>query len=101
MNWAGGEDDGNAYGNTRHATAEEKTVVKTLPDFKTVTTGWKKDLTALQEKWIFSHFVVIFKYLVESRESTFDKEKMEAYKSLKGVTYMEDGLVRNVLSKSF
>ena len=33
-------------GNTRHATAEEKTVLKTLPDFKTVTTGWTKDLTA-------------------------------------------------------
>ena len=98
---AGGEDDGNAYGNTRHATAEEKTVLKTLPDFKTVTTGWTKDLTALQKLWIFSHFVDIFKYLVESRESTFDKEKMEAYKSLKGVKYMEDGLVRNVWSKSF
>ena len=95
---AGGEDDGNAYGNTRHATAEEKTVLKTLPDFKTVTTGWTKDLTALQKL----SFVDIFTYLVESRESTFDKEKMEAYKSLKGVKYMEDGLVRNlnVWSKS-
>ena len=95
---AGGEDDGNAYGNTRQATAEEKTVLKTLPDFKTVTTGWTKDLTALQKL----SFVDIFTYLVESRESTFDKEKMEAYKSLKGVKYMEDGLVRirNVWSKS-
>ena len=83
---AGGEDDGNAYGNTRHATAEEKTVLKTLPDFKTVTTGWTKDLTALQKL----SFVDIFTYLVESGASTFDKEKMEAYKSLKGVKYMED-----------
>ena len=43
----------------------------------------------------------IFTYLVESRESTFNKEKMEAYKSLKGVKYMEERLVRNVWSKSF
>ena len=46
-------------------------------------------------------FLDIFTYLIESRESTFNKEKMEAYKSLKGAKYMEERLVRNVWSKSF
>ena len=91
------EENASRYCNTRHATAEEKTLLETLPEFKSVSTGWVKDLRAL----ILLSLLNIFTYLVESRESTFDKEKMEAYKSLKGVKYMEERLVRNVWSKSF
>ena len=87
----------NTHSNTRYATAEEKTLLETLRDFKSVSTGWGKNLRALKKLWC----VNVFTYFVESKESTFDKKRMEAYKSLKGTKYMEERVVRNVWSKSF
>ena len=38
----------------------------------------------------------MYEYLVNSTDSTFDKESMKAFKSLKAYKYFSDGLVSNV-----
>ena len=51
-----------------------------------------KDWTGLSD---FT-FADLYTYLVSSRNKTFDRESLKAFKSLKAYRYLEDDLVRNV-----
>ena len=62
-----------------------------LPVFEAIC-SWTKDVSSVTE---FT-FMQIYEYLVNSSESTFDKENMKAFKSLLAYKYHADGLVRNV-----
>ena len=50
------EENASRYCNARHTTAEEKTLLETLPEFKSVSTGWGKDFRALKKLSFFGHF---------------------------------------------
>ena len=62
-----------------------------LPAFNEIC-SWTKGLTPLTD---FT-FMQLYHYLVDSKEKTFDKKSIEAFKSLKAYQYFADGLVRNV-----
>ena len=66
-----------------------------IPSFRQIRT-WNKDLSCLCN---FS-FRQLCKHLVKSKDKTFDKKGMKAYKSLKVYKYFKDGFVRNVWSNS-
>ena len=66
-----------------------------MPSFRQIRT-WNKDLSYLRN---FS-FRQLYEYLVNSKDKTFDKKSMKAYKSLKTCKYFKDGFVRNVWSNS-
>ena len=53
---------------------------------------WKKDLSSLKD---FT-FMQLYHYLVNSRDKTFDKGAIKAFKSLKAYKYFSDHLVLNV-----
>ena len=53
---------------------------------------WTKVLTGLND---FT-FMDLYAYLVSSRNRTFDRESLKAFKSLKAYKYFSDDLVRNV-----
>ena len=57
---------------------------------------WNKDLSSLKD---FTS-MQLYKYLVNSRNNTFDKDSMKAYKSLKAYKYFSDHLVENVWANS-
>ena len=62
-----------------------------LPAFNEIR-SWTKDLSPLTH---FT-FMQLYHYLVNSKDKTFDKKSMEAFKSLKAYQYFSDGLVTNV-----
>ena len=62
-----------------------------LPDFEEIR-SWTKDLSSLRDLT----FVQLYNYLVSSKEKTFDKDSMNAFKSLKAYKYFADGLISNV-----
>ena len=64
---------------------------RNLPNFKTIH-QWTKDISSIRGYW----FMKLYQYLINSTESTFDKESMRVFKSLKAYKYFADGLVRNV-----
>ena len=66
-----------------------------IPTFQQIRT-WNKDLSCLCN---FS-LRQLCKHLVKSKDKTFDKKGMKAYKSLKAYNYFKDGFVRNVWSNS-
>ena len=53
---------------------------------------WSKDLSSLKD---FT-FMQLYHYLVNSRDKTFDKDSLKAFKSLKAYKYFSDNLVQNV-----
>ena len=55
-------------------------------------TNWTKSLKGLSD---FT-FMDLYTYLVSSRNKTFDREGLKAFKSLKAYKYFADNLVRNV-----
>ena len=54
--------------------------------------SWGKDLDCLAD----FNLVHLYNYLVHSRDKTFDKESMKAFKSLKAYKYFSEGLIQNV-----
>ena len=54
--------------------------------------SWDKSLSCLED----FNLVHLYNYLINSRDKTFDKESMKAFKSLKAYKYFSDGLVKNV-----
>ena len=70
-----------------------KTSVKrNLPTFETIREWTSKDISPIKKYW----YMNMYEYLVNSTDSTFDKESMKAFKSLKAYKYFSDGLVSNV-----
>ena len=80
-------------------TAQERDQLAALPPFQSVKEGWTKRCDALSKSRL--SFDSINTYLIESRDDTFNEERREAYKSLKGYKYYRDELVRNVWCKEF
>ena len=62
-----------------------------LPKFEEIEL-WIKSLESMKQ----FHFVNLYVNLVESRDKTFDKESLRAFKSLKGYKFFADGFVRNM-----
>lgn len=91
-----GEDDEAESGGVL-LTDHERLALEALPSLSDVKDGWTKDCGALKS----FGFLHIYAYLVESRDNTFDQQKKEAYKSLKGYRYHADDLVRNVWCRTF
>ena len=59
-----------------------------MPSFRQIHT-WNKDLSCLRN---FS-FRQLYEYLVNSKDKTFDKKSMKAYKSLKAYKYFKNSFV--------
>ena len=57
--------------------------------------SWTKDLLPLAH---FT-FMQLYHYLVNSKEKTFNKKSMEAFKSFKACQYFADGLVANACTQ--
>ena len=64
---------------------------RNLPNFKAIH-QWTKDISPIRGYW----FMKLYQYLINSTDSTFDRESMKAFKSLKAYKYFADGLVKNV-----
>jgi hypothetical protein len=60
-------------------------------DFEKIST-WTKDIS----RFTLFDIVQLVKYLIVSRNKTYDKESMKACKSLKAYNYFSDGLVKNI-----
>ncbi len=62
-----------------------------LPTFEKIDV-WSKSLNSVKQ----FHFINLYTYLVESRDKTFDRDSLRAFKSLKGYKYFSDGFVNNM-----
>ncbi|KAJ8320360.1 hypothetical protein KUTeg_001947 [Tegillarca granosa] len=60
---------------------------------KTMSAEWTNSLTSAPKKF---DYMKLRGYLIESRNKTFDKESMRAFKSLKGFKYFDSGYVQRM-----
>ena len=72
--------------------SSKTSVKRNLPTFETIREWTSKDISPIRKYW----YMNMYEYLVNSTDSTFDKESMKAFKSLKAYKYFSDGLVSNV-----
>ena len=94
---AGDEQQGATSSNDVQGTSKSTQTAKSRnPNFETIR-QWTKDISPIRGYW----FMKLYQYLINSTESTFDKESMKAFKSLKAYKYFADGLVRNVWAHHF
>jgi hypothetical protein len=61
---------------------------------RVVQEDWKPDFSCINS-FTFSN---LYNYLVNSRDKSFDKDSMKAYKSLKAYKYFDDNLVQKILA---
>ncbi|KAJ8306622.1 hypothetical protein KUTeg_017167 [Tegillarca granosa] len=60
---------------------------------KTMSAEWTNSLTSVPKKF---DYMKLRGYLIDSRNKTFDKESMRAFKSLKGFKYFDSGYVQRM-----
>ena len=84
---------GNDGSTNMYISDEAKRVLKTLPPFSSVTANLSKSLSGILKDFTFMNLLI---YLVYSRDKTFDRHSLKAFKSLKTYKFFYDGFVKNV-----